>query len=165
VSTKDHRDVREAAGAATAGIGGGWIPALALLATAVCVVLLAATGFFATLSGTPLSGWGLLGHVGVGGAFAAALTLLAICRTGDFDTSLDGVRVRAAGNTALGSLFFWIMVASGMCLILSSGLMMLPQFGTVGQEMLLKWHRTIAIVAVAASILYCMVALANRRRS
>lgn len=162
MNSQDHQDICKVT---SPGVGGGWIPALALLATSVCVVLLAATGFYATLSGTPLSGWSLLGHVGVGGAFAAALALLAICRTGDFDTGVDTAAVRRRSTPALGSVAFWVMVASGMCLIVSSALMMLPQFGTVGQEMLLKWHRWSAIVAVVASVVYGMVALANRTRS
>ena len=157
MSSRDRQEIR-------AGTGGGWIPALALLATCVCVVLLAATGFHATLSGAPLGGWHLLGHVGVGGAFAVALAVLAICRTADFEPDRADVSARLLAPVVC-RVGFWVMVAAGMCLILSSGLMMLPQFGTVGQEMLLVWHRYSAIVAVAASVIYGMVALANRKRS
>jgi hypothetical protein len=129
-----------------------------------CLGILAISGFAALLGGVRLGGLTLLAHVAIGGVYAAALTVSAIGRSADVELDSSKQHTKANFARGLATFAFWVMVAGSLCLILTSAFMMLPQFGTEGQDALLYWHRFTAVIVLAAGILYALLGLAKRKR-
>lgn len=106
------------------------------------LTILAITGFgFGWPVAYPLNGFPLLIHVGVGGLYAALLLVWALLRA-------------RSGAT----VWFWIMLVSGMVLILSILLAMFPLLGTHGQHIALVLHRWAAGFSIVAAAMGCLTA-------
>ena len=124
----------------------------------------AASGFtFALLSAQRLYGIYLLLHVTLGGVFAICLPLALISRARhySFDTEYPE-HPRPASTPGVKStpprlwpkIFFWLFVASGLCLILTALTMMLPYFTLVAQLDLFEIHRYSALVSLLSAIAF-----------
>lgn len=113
-----------------------------LIALVASMAVLAATGFlFGWPLSDPLNGFPLLSHVGFGGLYALALTVWA------------AMRAKTGGN-----VWFWILLLSGIVLILSVLLAMFPMFGTRGQQACIVVHRVAAVASLIAAGMGCLVA-------
>jgi len=53
-----------------------------------------------------------------------------------------------------GTIWLWLLLVSGILLILSVLLAMFPIFGTHGQHLCIVIHRIAAIVSIAAAVGY-----------
>jgi hypothetical protein len=105
------------------------------------LTLLAITGFlFGWPISYPLNGFPLLSHVGLGALYAIALTVWAL------------MRAESGGN-----IWFWILIISGIILILSILVAMFPIFGTHGQHICIVIHRIAAIASILAAAMSCVV--------
>jgi hypothetical protein len=141
-----------------------WLPGFTALVTALCLILLAVTGFYGVFISGRLGGWPLLAHVAVGGVYAVALALLVAFRseTFAFDTTVWAGADRPVGT--FRKLFFWLFAAASVALMLTAVMMMMPRFGTAAQNLLIAWHRWAAYTATLAAILGCVAAAGVRRR-
>ena len=100
------------------------------------MTVLAVTGFlFGWPFNYPLDGFALLSHVGFGMLYAIALLVYAV------------LHVRKGG------FWFWLLLLSGIPLILSILIAMFPILGTEGQHTAIVVHRTAAIISVFAGIM------------
>lgn len=142
-----------------------WITRATAYLTSLCFVFLGAVGLYATFTGKPLSGMPLLGHVGVGGVFAVSLALLTVFRSHTFSFDSPEVTGHTRGPGSMRKTFFWLFTALGLSLMLSSVLMMMPQFGTDAQVTLLSWHRWSAILAIPAWAIYGLSVMGDSLRS
>jgi len=112
---------------------------IVIAAVIVSMAVLTITGFFfGGLTGHPLSGYALLGHTAFGGLYAAALCALVL------------LRGRSTWFTALQKTGFWVLIASGLVLILSILLAMFPIFGTHAQHICIALHRIAAVLTLPA---------------
>lgn len=104
------------------------------MALMVSLLVLAITGFlFGWPFSYPLNGFPLLSHVGFGALYAVALLVYAALR---------------AKN---GGLWFWVLLVSGIVLILSVLVAMFPILGTHGQHTAIVIHRVAAVVSIVAA--------------
>jgi len=109
------------------------------------LVILSITGFgFGWPISYPLNGFPLLSHVGFGAVYAIALTVWAL------------LRAKSGGN-----IWFWILLVSGIVLILSILVAMFPILGTHGQHLAIVVHRVAAILSIVAAIMGCLYAKKN----
>ena len=105
------------------------------------MLVLALTGFlFGWPFASPLGGFPLLAHVGFGALFAVTLLVWAALRS------------KSVG------LWGWVLIVSGIVLILSVLVAMFPILGTHGQHVAMVIHRIAAVVSVVAAILSCLAA-------
>jgi len=123
---------------------------LAYTAVLVAVVLLAATGIGTFAIGkAPMSHWVLMLHVAAAPLFALGLALVALTWSSryrfDDPSSQQGCTVKT---------LFWLILLSGLVVILSGVLPMTPIFGTAGQHQLYLIHRYSGIVLTAALLLH-----------
>lgn len=134
----------------------GLLGVLALLAVVGTVLVLGATGLWPRLSaGRALGSYGLMLHVGAGGAFIIALALL---------TALWGGRHHAGGPTGCGRrVLFWLLGAAGLGAALTMLFSMTPLFGTRVQHLLFGWHRVLGVVVLASAVGYAYLAATGRR--
>jgi hypothetical protein len=133
---------------------------------------LAASGFFfALFVPRGLYGYPLLGHVVAGGLFAVTLTALVLFKGRDFVSvpkparlSLELLDPRKMGITAARVKLwaFWLFALAGSLLTLSALLPMLPLLRTAGQRVLFDLHRTCALGAVAAAMVFAALELFER---
>jgi hypothetical protein len=133
---------------------------------------LAASGFFfALFVPRGLYGYPLLGHVVAGGLFAVTLTALVLFKGRDFVSvpkparlSLELLDPRKMGITAARVKLwaFWLFALAGSLLTLSALLPMLPLLRTAGQRVLFDLHRTSALGAVAAAMVFAALELFER---
>jgi hypothetical protein len=120
---------------------------LAYLLMLLSVAVLAVTGlgtFF--LGKSPMSGWTLMLHASAAPAFAIGLALV----------SLTWAR--------MGGFSLWLVLASGLVVILSGVVPMTPVFGTNGQHFLF-WTHCYSAVVVAASVLLHVVRVVVSKRA
>lgn len=132
------------------------------LGTSFC--LLAASGFpFALLSAQRLYGTFLLLHVILGGVFAVCLPLALISRGRHYSFDVKdpehGQLASSPGgkstiHTPWSKIFFWLFIASGLCLIVTALTLMLPQFSLVAQLDLFELHRYSALVSLLSAIAF-----------
>ncbi len=117
------------------------------------------TGFYDLLiHGRLMHTWILLIHVGLGGAFAAALAGIAFLRA----EANAPATITVSPLVTVRKACFWIFVASGLALILTAALAMIPWLGTDGQHRIIAFHRWAALISVVAAIGYA--GLVARRR-
>jgi hypothetical protein len=106
------------------------------------ILVLAITGFlFGWPISYPLNGFPLLIHVGFGALYAVALLVWA------------ALRAKSGGN-----VWFWILLVSGIVLILSILVAMFPILGTHGQHLAIVVHRVAAGLSIAAAAMGCFCA-------
>ena len=112
--------------------------------------VLAATGVGTFITGNaPMSHWILMAHVSAAPVFAVGLALVALtwsdrCRFGCART-----RQRLVTKTLL-----WLILISGLVVILSGVVPMTPLFGTSGQHLLYLTHRYSGITLACAVVLH-----------
>jgi len=130
--------------------------------TALAFGTLAVTAFWPVLGGESISGWLLMLHVAAGPVFVLGLIGLAV---------LWAERCRFATRDAPAGRFvtarkvvFWVLVALGCVLMLTTMFSMTQMFGTPGQEFLLDVHRYAALLIVMAGIVHVYLAGVARRR-
>ncbi len=126
--------------------------------------LLVASGFpFALLSAPRLFGIFLLLHVTLGGVFAVCLPLALILRARHYSFDTEDPAHGQASSSPVGKsiittpwpkIFFWLFVASGLCLIATALTLMLPHFSLVAQMDLFEVHRYSALVSLLSSIAF-----------
>ncbi|MCF7847665.1 MAG: cytochrome c3 family protein, partial [Kiritimatiellales bacterium] len=115
------------------------VEVLVIAAVFASIAFLAITGFlFGWCTGHPLGGYALLGHTAFGGLYAAALCALVL------------LRGRSTWFTPLRKTAFWVLLASGLMLVLSILMAMFPIFGTHGQHMCIVLHRIAALLTLPA---------------
>jgi len=124
--------------------------------TFLCAGLLALSGFTATVIGRPMTGYFLLGHVAVGGAFIVCLAATALLWA---EAHGGGDLKNAAGAGAAGQRWgvirktcFWCFVAFGCGSAVTILLGMVPVFDSEGVGVLSELHRWCALLVVMAGI-------------
>ena len=134
----------------------GLIGILSLLAVFGTAVLLGLTSLWPRLfADVPMTSYGLMIHVGVGGAFIVSLTVL---------TALWGGGHHAGGGTGcLRRLLFWLLGVAGLGAALTMFISMTPLFGTHMQHLLFSWHRILGVIVLASVVGYVYLALTGRR--
>ena len=135
------------------------IPKLGKLADAavlIAAIVLAATGIGTFVLGkAPITHWVLMLHVSAAPLFALGLAFMALAYAGrsrfDGGPSPQWDTIKA---------LFWLILLSGLVVILAGVVPMTPVFGTHGQHVVYLIHRYSAMVLTAALVLY----LLSRRR-
>ncbi|MEI6891412.1 MAG: cytochrome c3 family protein [Pontiella sp.] len=107
----------------------------------VSMLVLIITGFlFGWPVKTTLGGFPLLSHVGFGALYAMTLVVYAV------------LKVKSGGP------WFWVLLISGMVLMLSVLLAMFPILGTHGLQVALVVHRFAAVLSIIAAVMGSMTA-------
>jgi len=124
---------------------------------------LAASGLgFAIFLPLRLTGIFLTAHVGLGGLFAVCLAAVIFIR-GRFyvfrDQPFHGEPPHRPPPSLFSRILFWIFAASGLMLILTALLMMLPLFAQPGLALALDLHRYSALAAVLSSLTFAVLNL------
>ncbi len=120
--------------------------AYALMFAGILVLALSGIGTFA-LGQAPMTHWVLMLHVAASGMFTIGLTVVAltwtdeVCRRGGFSAFL-----------------YWLLLLSGVVVILSGVVPMTPLFGTEGQHLLYLTHRYSGMVVGVAGALHLLTA-------
>ena len=143
-----------------------------ILCLGISYCLLAASGFvFALLSSQRLFGSFLLLHFTMGGLFAVCLPLATILRARhyrlDSEESTQGKDTSASGGKAdipWSSIFFWVFVASGFCLIVTALTSMLPYFSLIIQLDFFEVHRYSALVSLLSAIAFIYFTRVNDKK-
>lgn len=117
--------------------------------TLACALLLAFSGFTATIIGRPMTGYFLLGHVAVGGVFIVCLAATALWWAEAHGASN---LKDAEGSGVARKAFFWCFVAFGCGSAVTILLGMVPVFGSEGVAVLSELHRWCALLVVMAGI-------------
>jgi hypothetical protein len=137
-------------------------PALRKLSyVVVCAagVVLAFTGLGTFAFGKPpMTHWVLMAHVAVAPIFALGLAAVALTWSG-----LCRGRSDSPFNIS-AQVLLWLVLLSGLVVILSGVVPMTPLFGTQGQHLLYLTHRYSAFVLTAAVLLHLPL-LAIRRQN
>lgn len=124
----------------------GLVRAGAGLAVFICMLGLVISGFYPRLAlDVAPSGRWLMIHVALGGAFVAALAVLAVVWAWDH-WDLTGRWGRKAA--------FWLMLTAAIPMALAVLLNMCPVFGTSWQGGLLEIHRYSALVCVICGAIW-----------
>ena len=129
----------------------GW-GRLGYAALVLSAVALAATGIGTFLLGkAPMTHWVLMAHASAAPLFAIGLALVAL-------TWSERSRFGATSSTQsrVGKALLWLILASGLIVILSGVVPMTPIFGTPGQHFLYLTHRYGAMVLAAAVVLHLL---------
>ncbi len=123
---------------------------------------LALSGFvFALFFTGPLRGIFLMAHVSLGGLFAVCLALAVVIRARVYDFS-DESDPRGAQDGRLlfvSRLLFWVFAGSGLLLIVTALLMMLPWFAQPGHASILDLHRYSALISVLSASAFAVLNL------
>ncbi|MDB6024505.1 MAG: hypothetical protein JWM68_728 [Verrucomicrobiales bacterium] len=125
---------------------------LAYLILLLGVVGSAVTGIGSLIAGkVPMSAWILMIHVGSGPVFALGLALFAV-------TWADRSRLceEASTHSCANKFLFWLLLISGLLVILTGVVPMTPIFGTPGQHTLYLTHRYGTIVFTALFVLHAL---------
>jgi hypothetical protein len=127
----------------------------------VCASLLALLGFTATILGRPMTGYLLLAHVAVGGAFTVCLAATALWWAEAHGVGrLEEVDESGSGGDRLGVLrktLFWCFVVLGFGSVATALLSMVPVFGPDGIDVLSALHRWCALLLVMVGIGFGMI--------
>jgi len=138
---------------------------LVYLGTIAAVCVLAATAFGTVLRHGALEGWWLMAHMAGAGAFVVVLPVLALswCEANRFGRHRSrGADERTPRFFWFPKLMFWLFVASGLAVIVTMLLSMVPLFGSDGMHRLLEIHRYSGLVAVIALVLHLYTVLLQR---
>ncbi len=145
-----------------------------ILCLGLSFCFLAASGFlFSLLSSQRMYGFILLLHVTVGGLFAVCLSLATILRARHYRLDTESIKrdkdaqapgKKGSSQISWPTLFFWVCVASGFCLIISALTLMLPYFTVNSQLDLFEVHRYSALVALLSAIAFGYFNLLDARR-
>ena len=128
---------KTAVGRPRMGLFVGLVRAGAALVVFGCMLGLGISGLYPRLAlDAGPSGYWLMVHVALGGAFAAALAVFAVVRALDCG-DLPGRWGREAA--------FWLMVIAAIPMVLAVLLNMFPVFGTSWQALLVNVHRYSAL--------------------
>ena len=112
----------------------------------VCVLALAATGFYPRLfHDQALSGYLLMLHVALGGVFMASLAGCGVVWAWD-----HWIRACPWGR----KIAFWLMLTSGVPTVLAVLMNFFPLFGTAWQGPLLEIHRISALVCLISAVVW-----------
>ena len=145
-----------------------------ILCLGMSFCFLAASGFlFSLLISQRLYGFILLLHVTVGGLFAVCLSLATILRArhyrldaenikGDKDAQVSGRK--SSFQISWPTLFFWVCVTSGLCLIITALTLMLPYFSVNSQLDMFEVHRYSALIVLLSTIAFGYFNLLDNRR-
>ncbi len=120
---------------------------------------LALSGFiFALFFTRPLRGIFLMAHVSLGGLFAVCLALAALirARTYDFSDESDPRGAQSGHQLFVSRLLFWTFTGSGLLLIVTALLMMLPWFAQPGHGQILGLHRYSALLSVLSALAFAV---------
>jgi hypothetical protein len=116
------------------------------------LIVLALTGIGTFVSGkAPMSGWGLMIHVGAAPLFAIGAMLVSLTWP-----------ARCTQQSCAAKLFFWLMLLGSLVVILTGVVPMTPMFGTEGQHLLYLTHRYSAMVLAGIVALH-LVSLRGKR--
>ena len=141
---------------------------LVYLGALVSVAGLGLTSFYSVLAYGAMSGWWLFAHMFGAGAMTGVLPLLAITWAGPSRFGLgpatDEEDTYAARFFWIPKLLFWLFLTSGLAVILTMLLSMLPIFGTDGLHVLLDIHRYAGLMAVVVLTLHFYCVLLQRAR-
>ena len=125
---------------------------------------LAASGFvYALFCSRPLTGIFLMAHVGLGGLFAVCLVLVVMIRAGTYAFSASEGAVPEPQDPPpplVSRLLFWTFTGSGLLLISTALLMMLPLFAQPGHALVVELHRYSALAAVLSALAFAILNLA-----
>jgi cytochrome b subunit of formate dehydrogenase len=111
-------------------------------------IVLAVTGIGTFAVGTPpMTHWMLMAHVAVAPLFAIGIAALALTWSG---WCKGGAEPRL---NAWARALFWVILLSGLVVLLTGVVPMTPLFGTRGQHLLYLTHRYGAIVLTGAFLL------------
>ncbi len=136
---------------------------LVYLGTLLGVAVLAVTSFYSVLSLGAMSGWWLFVHMFGAGTMVAVLPLLAINWAGPSrfgkDRAGENEETYAPRFFWIPKLMFWLFLLSGLTVVVTMLLSMLPLFGTDGLHSLLDLHRYAGLMAVVtlAVHFYCLL--------
>ena len=128
------------------------------------VLALIVTGFWDQLAlKRSMTGYALLAHVSVGGAFTAILALVVI---GWSDLNRFGRQGSPGGETPEGAkACFWAVVILGLIALVPILVSMLPIFGSHGLEVLHETHRYSALALSVAAFGHLYFTLLAKRRN
>ncbi len=144
-----------------------WFKRLVYLATAGSFLVLAGTGFYASLiDGKPLNGYLLMIHAAFAPVFSVCITLCALlwaqnhvlrrtdicCPCLSKVCSIPDSEKHPCGFQLGRKLCYWLLLFAAIPLIVSMVISMFKIFGTEGQFVLYHIHRISALVLVAAAI-------------
>jgi hypothetical protein len=145
-----------------------------IICLGISFCFLAASGFlFSVLSSQRLYGFILLLHVTVGGLYAICLSLATIMRARHYrldagNISRDKNAQTSGGKSTLRfswqTIFFWIYVASGLCLIISALTLMLSYITVNSQLDMFEVHRYSALVSLLSAVAFAYFSLLDARR-
>jgi len=135
------------------------LDSLAGLALALTFVVLVLTGFVRGLVGGAWSDWLLLTHVGTGAAFAVVLAVLVVFRA---EACRFGPGAGPRRFSEAQKVCFWLIALTGLCLILTQAVAMLPLLGTWWQDFIADLHRYVALAALLAGMVYAYLAFVRR---
>jgi hypothetical protein len=140
----------------------GW-EKLVYLGTLASVSVLAVTSYYSVLRLGAMHGWWLFVHMFGAGAFVGALPVLALtwCVANRFPRARDADREDACAPRFfwIPKVMFWLLLVSGLVVILTMLLSMLPLFGTDGLHVLLDIHRYSGLLVVVVLVIhfYCVL--------
>lgn len=140
-----------------------WWERLVYLGILGSVFVLAVTSFVSVLRTGAMHGWWLFVHMFGAGAFVAALPVVALtwCVASRFFAKPSQAEAAAVAPRFfwVPKAMFWILLASGLVVVLTMLLSMLPVFGTDGLHALLDIHRYAGLLAVVAVVIhfYCVL--------
>ena len=141
---------------------------LVYLGALASVSVLAVTSFYSVLAFGTMSGWWLFVHMFGAGTLVGVLPLMAInwagpSRFGQGRSSQDE-ETFAPRFFWLPKLMFWLFLLSGLAVVLTMLLSMLPIFGTDGLHSLLDIHRYAGLMAVVVLAIHFYCVLLQRAR-
>jgi hypothetical protein len=121
-------------------------------------LLLSLSGFlFALLLGRPMFGIFLMGHLGLGAVFAVCLAGVVLIRARIYRLDLPALQgEEPRGASPASRWLFWIFVLSGLMLVTTALLMMLPLFAQSLHFMTVEIHRYSALAAVLAAAAFAV---------
>ena len=148
------------------------------LATLGCILALAVTGFLPVIVfGAAVSNLALVLHLLLAPVFAVGITALALYwaqrhrfNQKDWDYLRRGLRQEKL-EAPPGSphvwqkLCFWSALVLAMPVIVTTLLMMSPQYGTPGQKWLLHVHGYASLLLLAVAVLHAYFAVATKREA
>jgi len=148
------------------------------LATFLCFVVLAVTGFYpAMFTGEPLSGYSLMLHATASPVLAVCLVALVLvtAQRNRFDRkdwdhlqmrfswkTFDEHSTASSATVIWRKVFFWLMILLSLPVMLSIVLSMFPIFGTSGQEFLYHLHRYFTLLFVMSGALFCYLVIVSQ---
>jgi hypothetical protein len=145
-----------------------------IICLAISFCFLAASGFlFPVLSSLRLYGFILLLHVTVGGFFAVCLALATVMRARHYRLEAENIsrdkNAQASGGKSTlqiswQTIFFWICVASGLCLIVSALTLMLSYITVSSQLDMFEVHRYSALISLLSAMAFAYFSLLDARK-